>query len=218
MKRHAKPTPPAEADTSRRPSPHHKPGERLAQAQRLFTKPQPDAVDAVLGWVAGGTKCKSGNRASGRKGGAANRKAPPVALAGQPAAADPMRPPQPRHRPGRLHSDKGRMQAGAFCPWEPPAVISTPEPVISAPITRAIPPYAERATHAFGAWPLLDLGPGQCRFACTPHAARSHRFCGQPTVVSVGDPHGSWCCEHSKLVFSGERFSARVVHRFDGGF
>lgn len=59
------------------------------------------------------------------------------------------------------------------------------------------------ATHPPGAWPIADLGERQCRFACTPDDAPSHRFCGAPTVGL-----SSWCEEHLLRVAAASGRSA----------
>lgn len=53
-----------------------------------------------------------------------------------------------------------------------------------------------------GAYEIHELGPGRCRFATTPHDARSHRFCGAATEIGPGNIHGSWCPEHLPHVLS----------------
>lgn len=59
------------------------------------------------------------------------------------------------------------------------------------------PKPVHRPSHRPGLWPMRDLGPAQCRFACTPHTARpeEHLFCGQPVTWLRGKPT-SWCAEH----------------------
>ena len=72
----------------------------------------------------------------------------------------------------------------------------TKPPAVVAP-TLAVP-----KAFAVGTWPILALGSGQCRFACTPHGARrdQHRFCGEPTVWRGGKPT-SWCAVHLARIF-----------------
>lgn len=55
--------------------------------------------------------------------------------------------------------------------------------------------------HPAGTWPIADLREGQCRFACTPHTARSedHRFCGEPVAWKGGKPT-SWCRDHLPVI------------------
>lgn len=51
-----------------------------------------------------------------------------------------------------------------------------------------------------GTYRIDQLHLGQCRFACTPHGAASHRFCGARTEIGPANRWGSWCAEHLPLV------------------
>lgn len=68
-------------------------------------------------------------------------------------------------------------------------------PTPAEPAPAALPP-------AVGTYRIDQLGLGQCRFACTPHGARQHRFCGAATEIGPGNIHGSWCPEHLQHVLS----------------
>lgn len=48
---------------------------------------------------------------------------------------------------------------------------------------------------------LLDISPGQCRFATTT-VGRSHLFCGAPTAPTE-DVSARWCAWHHHVVFAG---------------
>lgn len=66
------------------------------------------------------------------------------------------------------------------------------------PVEPAAPPPLPAA----GTYRIDQLRLGQCRFACTPFEARSHRFCGARTEIGPGNLHGSWCAEHLPVVLS----------------
>lgn len=74
----------------------------------------------------------------------------------------------------------------------------------AAPPRFTFPPPADPAPAppppAPGTYRIDQLRLGQCRFACTPHGARSHRFCGAATEIGPGNIHGSWCPEHLPVV------------------
>lgn len=86
------------------------------------------------------------------------------------------------------------------------------------------PPPAEPApappAPAPGTYRIDQLRLGQCRFACTPHGARSHRFCGAATEIGPGNIHGSWCPEHLPHVLSsggaGWKSRAEVAAKSEG--
>jgi len=83
---------------------------------------------------------------------------------------------------------------------------SAPESAIQAPPAPrfTFPPLAEPVPAppepAAGTYRIDQLRLGQCRFACTPHDAASHRFCGQPTEIGPGNAWGAWCAEHLPIV------------------
>ena len=45
--------------------------------------------------------------------------------------------------------------------------------------------------------PIHLLRRGECRFAVTPHAARSHLFCAEP----VEHEKSSYCAHHAEICF-----------------
>lgn len=72
----------------------------------------------------------------------------------------------------------------------------------------AFTPYVapvERATYPQGQWPLLALRRCQCRYSTGRDAKGSVLFCGAPSPISSGNPHGSWCEAHRIVVFQGGR-------------
>lgn len=98
---------------------------------------------------------------------------------------------------------------------------SAPESAIQAPPAPrfTFPPPAEPAPAppqpAAGAYRIDQLREGQCRFACTPHDARSHRFCGQATEIGPGNLWGSWCPEHLPVVTCAPRRNAGGASKAD---
>lgn len=68
-------------------------------------------------------------------------------------------------------------------------------PPLAVPVPAPPPP-------APGTYRIDQLRIGQCRFACTPHGIREHRFCGAATEAGPGNLHGSWCAEHLPVVQS----------------
>ena len=92
---------------------------------------------------------------------------------------------------------------GEGCPSRSLARRLGPTSAIPAPI------------HALGLWPISALRDGQCRYACTPDDASSHRFCGAATQVGPGNLHGSWCETHRAVVFGPGTISERNALRFD---
>lgn len=77
-----------------------------------------------------------------------------------------------------------------------------------APALPAFTPYVapvEPTTFLQGQWPLLALRRCQCRYSTGRDAKRSALFCGEPSPISPGKSHGSWCETHRSVVFQGGR-------------
>lgn len=98
-----------------------------------------------------------------------------------------------------------------------------PDLVHPVPPRFTFPPFVEPAAPPVrepGTYPIAELRMGQCRFACTPHGDREHRFCGAATEIGPGNLHGSWCAAHLPHVLSsggaGWKSRAEVAAKSQG--
>jgi len=81
----------------------------------------------------------------------------------------------------------------------------------AAPVLRIVPPPQP------GTYWIAELRQDQCRFACTPHAARpdAHRFCGEPVAWKNGKAT-SWCREHLAKVYEASGRIPVEISKADG--
>ncbi|GEP11677.1 GcrA family cell cycle regulator [Methylobacterium gnaphalii] len=100
---------------------------------------------------------------------------------------------------GHRKSGSGRLK-GAVVEARPEVERrAPPRPIVVQPRVVTLFPEPQRRPIPIAGVPLLELGSFRCRYALTDRSP--HLFCGEPTVATRSDPHGSWCEAHRARVF-----------------